>query len=247
MTATTGPARSARRTARASALLLAALALALSGCIRVDLAFRVDEDGSASFSGILAYSDALVAMAGDAAGDLIDGSGLPAGAAVEDYRADGYRGVSFTRSGDVADLIEGVTAAGPGGDSLFESFELLREDGEWRFDAVLRPLSEAAQDGGAGLDALGAGLGEALLAGGWFRVRLELPGELIEHNADRTEEGALVWDLDLQGEEARSLFVRTDAGGGAGATPVVVSAAIAAALVALIAWAAVRRRSRARA
>ena len=247
MTATNGPARSARRTARAPALLLAALALALSGCIRVDLAIRVDEDGSSSLSGILAYSDALAAMAGDAAGELIDGSGLAAGAAVEDYRADGYRGVRFTRSGDVADLIEGVTAAGPGGDALFERFELLREGDEWRFDAVLRPLSEAAPGGGDGLDALGAGLAESLFADGWFRVRLELPGEIVDHNADRTEDGALVWEIDLQGEEARSLFVRTDAGGGAGATPVVVSAAIAAALVALIAWAAVRRRSRARA
>lgn len=247
MTATTGPARSARRTARASALLLAALALALSGCIRVEFAIRVDEDGSSSFSGILAYGDALAAMAGDAAGELIDGSGLPDGASVEEYRADGYRGIRFTMSGEVADLIEGVATAGPDGGGPFDSFDLLREGDEWIFDAVLRPLGEAAPDGGGGLDALGAGLAESLFADGWFRVRLELPGEIVDHNADRIEDGALVWEIDLQSQEARSLFARTDAGGGADATPVVVSAVIAAALVALIAWIAVRRRARARA
>ena len=45
-----------------------------------------------------------------------------------------------------------------------------------------------------------------------FRVRLDLPGDLVEHNADRIEDGTLVWDLELTSAEPQRLFARTVGG-----------------------------------
>lgn len=78
-----------------------------------------------------------------------------------------------------------------------------------------------------------------------LELRVELPGEVQEHNADRVEGGALVWELD-ETSQARTISAVSDAsrspgGDGFPVVPVAVAAAILA--VAVGGFALARRRT----
>ena len=91
-----------------------------------------------------------------------------------------------------------------------------------------------------------AGMVAALVESAFFRVRVSLPGEVTEHNADRIENGVLVWELDLMDEERRTLSARSETAG-VGPAVVVVAAGAAVAVVVLVTLAArsaVRARRR---
>ena len=81
-----------------------------------------------------------------------------------------------------------------------------------------------------------------LLGDAWFRVRVKLPGELAEHNADRIEDGELVWELDIFSTESRQLTARSVPGNGLPIGPIVAGVAGVVVLVALVSLAYVRRR-----
>lgn len=86
------------------------------------------------------------------------------------------------------------------------------------------------------------GLATLLLEDAWFRVRIKLPGELAEHNADRIEDGELVWELDLLATEDRQLMARSVPEGGFPIGPIVVMVAGVVVLAAFVSLAYVRRR-----
>ena len=250
---------------RLALLLLAPLSvLLLSGCIRVEVAVRVAEDGSGAFSFLSAVdtatAEALGALAGGA-GDLastfteVDESALPPRATVEPYREGTFAGyrvtVPFASAGDVSallgDLIGGAGDGAPlgGSDPFFESLVLEGDDDGWLFQAQLpRDLASAAGDAADG-PALDPALLAPLLGGSSLAVRIALPGAVVEHNADRIEDGELIWDLSILDPGARPLMARTELGGGGGVSPVLVAAAVAAALAAAGggAWFVRRRRA----
>ena len=64
-----------------------------------------------------------------------------------------------------------------------------------------------------------------------------LPGNATEHNADRVEGSALVWEIELTGTEARTLHARSQPGGGLD-TGFVAVLAVVAVVVLLIVFAA---------
>ena len=76
----------------------------------------------------------------------------------------------------------------------------------------------------------------------WFRVRIKLPGELAEHNADRIEGEELVWELDFIATEERQLTARSVPGNGLPIVPIVAGLASIVVLVAFVSLAYVRRR-----
>ena len=241
-------------------LALLASAVVLSGCARIEIGIHVNEDGSGEIS-LLSALDTRFLDAAAAAGDTgmedpfsdLDEADLPPGATVEEYDQDGFRGVRarfpFAASEDIKRTIDAAlsdagddpTGAAAGLDQLFERFDLRRDGDGWRFDAVAVPLLMGALPG-AGGDALGDEMAALMLERFEFTIRIELPGEIVEHNADAVEDGALVWSLDPLSEEPRALLALTS-GGGDGTILHVTTGVVVALLIAAI-TAAIWLRSR---
>ncbi len=242
--------------ARRTALLLA-LAAALAGCFRLEVDVTVEDDGAGSFSMLAAMSDQMLAMAdGDnpflEAQAAVDPAAMPEGAVVESYAQDGFTGTRWTfpfaAGGDVGASIDRAAqrvggSALTGANGPFERFELRRVDGEWRFQAVIRPLAGDDAPSSLGLDPQSAALAQQMLANGWYRVRITLPGELLEHDADRVEAGALVWEIDIFAAEPRTLTAASRVDAGLPAPLVIALAALAILALAALAWLFLRPRA----
>lgn len=196
-----------RRASLVSLLILAALSTL--GCIRIDLSIIVNDDGSGVLGYNIAVSDTLL-MLGEGMGDstfgLLD-EDLPSGTTVKEYSEDGYSGVTI--SVPFADYAEIRDALQPELDEVGE-IEVphisQNEDGTWHFSMHVPPLGEEAEED--------LRLATALLTDGWFRVRVTLPGDVEEHNADRVEDGELLWELDFLATEPRLLTASATPGGG---------------------------------
>ena len=223
--------------------MLALCAVVLTGCIRVEISFTVDDDGSGAVAVVMALSDefidALVEIGGPANDDgsfLGDIRHIP-GAIVEEYREDGFSGERLTIT--VPDMTRIVEFLG-GVDEVWQAAEQLqveREGEGWRFELVVEPPRDdlVGLDDPQALDALDQGLS--------YTVRLSLPGKLTEHNADRVEAGEAVWEIDITAAEARVLSAHSQPPSGP-PTGLVVGAIVAvAALAVLAARSAVRGRS----
>ena len=251
-------------------LALLASAVVCTGCIRVEIAIRVNDDGSGTLSILSALdAEALRAFAEDGGAEIaedggaeiespfsdLDAADLPPGATVEAYDEDGFIGVRasvpFAAGDDVPDAIAAVLSdAGDdlsgelaGTDGLFERFDLYRDGGGWRFDAVVSPLNQEVLSGGDG-DALGGVVAAQRLEDATFTIRLELPGDVEEHNADAVDGGALVWSLDLLSDQPRDLMARTGGGGGGSAITIVIAVVVITLVAAAaIVWFRSRRRS----
>lgn len=222
------------------ALLTALCAFVLMGCIRVELSFTVEEDGSGVVDMVVAVDESLLAAADESPDDMLgDVDDLPPGAVVDAYREDGFVGQRIRMP--VADMEQAAESLG-GADDLTDAadFEFVREGDSWRFTMDVPPLGEElAGDNGD----FAAGMAAAIVNTAEFRVRVSLPGEITDHNADRIENGALVWELDFLDEEPRTLSARSELAG-VGPVVVVVAGGAAAALAVLAALA-VRARRRA--
>ncbi len=236
-------------------LLLSLVGLVTMACVRFEIGFVVNEDGSGVISYQVALQDEVVAMA-DLAGEgddfnLVDEmEDLPPGAEVQEYEEDGYTGVivtvpiaDFSDEQAVDAVLSGLGDSTGGDPQPFDVPTISTDgDGAWEF-SMLIPSSEDSGDlmglGGSeeGVDEFAA----MLLADASFRVRLKLPGELTEHNADRIEDGALVWELDILSTESRQLTASSVSGGGFPIVPVVAVVAGAAVLVVIVSLAYVRR------
>ena len=219
-------------------------AFALTGCIRLEVTFTVEEDGSGAMEMVVAGDEALLALSEQSPDEFIGNADeLPPGAVVDQYREDGFVGqVVRVPIPDMELAAESLGSA----DDLTDAadFGFVREGDGWRFTMEMPPLGEelAGENG-----ELAAGLAAALLDEASFRVRVLLPGDVTEHNADRVEDGVLVWDLDWTSMEPRTLSARSQTAG-VGPVVVVVAGGAAAALVVLAALAArsaVRARRRA--
>ena len=194
------------------ALLTALCAFVLTGCIRVELSFTVDEDGSGTVDVVVAVDEALLAASDQSADDIFgDVDDLPPGAVVDEYRADGFVGQRM--SVPVPDMEQAAEPLGVGDDMTdAEDFRFAREGDGWRFTMDVPPLDvppldeELTGENGDFPD----GLTAADINSPEFRVRVSLPGEITEHNADRIEDGVLVWEIDLMGQEWRTLSARSE-------------------------------------
>ena len=111
-----------RGLARCLPLLLAALAIALVGCIRAEIAIKVNEDGSGAVTVLAAFDqDAFESLAddfGDGATpelpsfDDLAATDLPEGVSIEEYDEDGFTGVRstfpFAATDDIASVVDEV-------------------------------------------------------------------------------------------------------------------------------------------
>ena len=197
------------------ALLLAtAVLVALTAC-RAEVNVSVDEEGEGEIELIAAVSDTIMSMAQlggedpfgdflDTPGDDLESEGLE-GVSVEPYSAAGYTGVRIRANFDPYDP---ALAAVSEGDSIIGELTDTVGIGRFNFartendDGWIVELNQTTDPSVAdGLGELGdlAGdipfdIGELDLP---FVLSLELPGEYVEHNADREVDGVLIWDANL--------------------------------------------------
>ncbi len=231
------------------ALLLSLVGLVTMACIRFQVAFTVNEDGSGTVRYQIAIKDDMMELAGEDLDVSEEVGDLPEGAEVQDYSEDGYTGVvvtvpiaDFSDMEKVRTALGGVSESMDSEDSPFDTVSIdEEEDGAWHFSMLMTPFSDESEDG-LSVDELGEGLATLLLGDAWFRVLVKLPGELAEHNADRIEDGVLVWELDFMATEEREMTARSIPEGGLPIVPIVVGIVGIVVLVALVSLAYVRRR-----
>lgn len=196
-----------------TALLLALCSLALTGCFRVELSIRVNEDGSGVFSTVMAFEDSFAGMAGETPeGGLFGLGDIPLGAVVEEYSQDGFTGQRVSIEVSDMEQLQQLLAGDDDLDGGVGELELAREGDGWRFSMMIPPPGEALADEVGDEDALDQ-FG-SFLANASYTVRLALPGEIADHNADRVEDDELVWDLDLTSTEPRTFSARSQPPGG---------------------------------
>ncbi|MDE2765597.1 MAG: hypothetical protein OXI25_04090, partial [Chloroflexota bacterium] len=202
-----------RRPLLRTALLLALCSVALTGCFRFELAIKVDEDGSGVANIVAAFEDSFLRLAGEELADFTvspDPETLPPGVAVEEYRQAGFAGQRFSVAvPDMEQLPQALEELGDESAAFISDLELTREGEVWRFSlAAELPVSEQA----AGTDFVFRGDSyslEDLLETASYTVRLALPGEIADHNADRVEDDELVWDIDFTSKAPRRLSARS--------------------------------------
>ena len=196
-----GPTRAAIRRMRVLTLLLAVTAFSMVGCIRYELGFVVNADGSGALSMLVAISDQFAAMTGTTTEEALGiPEGLP-GAEISEYSEDGFTGIQMAIP--FANLQQlGLLVGSSGSDALATDLELQPDgQGGWSFATLLAPTSDPSGTEGPPPP--------ELLQGAWGRVRVQLPGDVAEHNADRIEDGAFVWDIDFTSTEPRQLMAST--------------------------------------
>lgn len=244
---------------------LAALAVMLfSGCVRAEIAVRVDDDGSGTASVLFAFKESLLELMSsldegesedfdpqDVFSD-IDRDALPEGTKIQPYKADGFVGsridMPFKDAEELAGLLGFVTsgaavptdpASEEGG---FEQFNIERTADGWRLDAVAAPL--ASEEDLASAD---DEFTKQFLEDASFTIKVRLPGKIKEHNADKVDGNELTWNLDFESTEGRALrAVSTGSGSGDGLPWVLIGGGVVG-LVALgaIGWDVRRRKARA--
>ena len=181
-------------------VLLSLVVFATAGCVRAELGFKVNEDGSGAFT----YTFAYLGGTPDPNDYHSSYNGLyavPEDAEVEEFKEDDYEG--FKATTQVADVTE-LTLWEDEFLDEFDDFSISRDDDEWRFSMRTPSLSDEPVP----MDELSAEE-KRLLRESYLRIRVELPGSVVEHNADRVEDDALVWELDWFATEERELSARS--------------------------------------
>ena len=197
------------------ALSLAMLSLLTLAACKAEVNVVVDEDGEGEIELIAAINDTILSMAqlggDDPLGDLLDAppeqletEGLE-GASIEPYTEAGYSGVRIRAEFDpynpvLANLSEGDSILG----ELTETvgigrfiFTRTENDDGWivELDQTTDPsITEGLDDLGGFAGDLPIDLGNLELP---FILSIELPGEYVEHNANREIDGVLIWDASL--------------------------------------------------
>ena len=205
---------------------------------RLQLTFTVHDDGSGTVDTLVAVDEALLALTGESADDLVsDLADLPEGSTVEAYDQDGF--VGQLASVPIPDMTRFSEFMG-GVDAVSDStagFDFVREGDGWRFTTTVPGGEELTGDVGD-LD-----LAELIGEDAFFRVRVALPGQVTEHDADRVEGDLLVWEIDWTLSEERTLSARSEPGGGVTDTGFVAALVGVAVVALLVVFAARSRRS----
>ncbi|MBA2336431.1 MAG: hypothetical protein H0V96_01505 [Acidimicrobiia bacterium] len=220
--------------------VVAIVAISLAGCrAEAELGIDVESTGAGTFGFEIAVDEEfqdLIESTGQDIDELV-GSLPPGATALEPRQEGGLTVYGFTQAfADPAEATNLVSQGTAGVDVQASSFDLSVADGGAALDASLDLPNAAEQAGEFG------GLAQSLEEVFSVVLRVHLPGEVVDSNADRTlDDGSLVWDIPLTGG-VLEVEARSEAGGD---DSVVLPIAITAAVVALAAglWAFSRRRS----
>jgi hypothetical protein len=157
-------------------LSIAAVALLLAGCVRVDMELEVSHQNTVSGSAILAVDDSLLELSGQSADELFQGmdttTDLPDGATVEPYEDDGFVGQRITfEEVALAEFSQGGGMA-PSGEEL----SITREGDEFLVNGRLDMTSSEFGGGGE--------VPQQFLENIEFRIAITFPGSVSSSTGD---------------------------------------------------------------
>ncbi len=214
--------------------LLAAVVVGLlaTGCIRSDLTVAINDDGSGTYSAIVAFNPKAIGQLAQLGGQDTGGLGkdpckqirdsangnqdkLPSGAKVENYSDGDFCGVKITApfaagqnpSDAISKALGGLDSAGQGGVTGIglDVFSIKKAGAGWQFEAT--PSGAGTGTGSGSSSSAGdAALAKQFLQGASSIVRIKLPGRVVEadSNPDAIDgDGVLIWNLNLTGETRR--------------------------------------------
>lgn len=206
-------------------LLMTLVATLTAGCVQADLKLDVKDDGSGTYTALIAVNAQLFQQLGglsaldpdaeptsssaDICQQMIDDAQEetpPAGGKVEPYKKGDFCGVKI--SAPFANIEEGLALFNESSDSggaTLEDVTLEKQGNGWVFQAEWNPGDTSDATTGADAD-----MAKQFLQGFSFVVRMKLPGGQVDQNADLIEDdGTMVWNLDPATE--RTLTAKTDA------------------------------------
>ena len=189
-------------------LPIACILLLCAGCFRFNVKFVIEDNGTGTFGGEFAISKQLSEVLDEGSGELScdeilegegEGGGLGAGplsdfpsnAVVENFEDDEWCGYTFTAS--FTDFGRSFNEAGD------DTFPINEEDGILTFNLPADDLLGDNEDFDMGdedvdpvalLQAFGIPQPE-------FTIIVDLPGEILEHNADTRDGSTLRWAIDF--------------------------------------------------
>ena len=248
--------------------LLPAAAL-LAGCFSIETDYAVNEDGSGTQTVRVTIPPEVLSALGGEMPSLEEAESDPSMQALQDalgdrgsieFFSDEERGFGFEMVINVPPSDDFAAALQAIADDLPEDSELpigqftasddaeppvIRREGDgWTFSYDLQALTDEDLASLSGGDAQTGQMAAMFLDQTTMTIRLRLPGEVTDHNADEVlGDGTLVWNQ--QGSDAgRTLTAASELGGGSSSMRMVlliVGAVVAVAVVGGIAYLAVRR------
>ena len=182
-----------------------------TGCLRMDMAIRVEPDGTGTVEIEMLLSETLTELAeafsdedaGDLCAEMINESAMsdmPAGAEARELSKDGWCGAEISFSFTDFDLTELSTADGMPirlwveNQTVFFDLDVSDLTADFDEDMSFEEMAAMAKVFDLALD-------EPKMV---FEVTL--PGASVDHNADSTQGSTFNWELDLFGDESRTSF-----------------------------------------
>ena len=182
-----------------------------NGCLRMDMAIRVEPDGTGTVEIEMLLSETLTELAeafsdedaGDLCAEMINESAMsdmPAGAEARELSKDGWCGAEISFSFTDFDLTELSTADGMPirlwveNQTVFFDLDVSDLTADFDEDMSFEEMAAMAKVFDLALD-------EPKMV---FEVTL--PGAPVDHNADSTQGSTFNWELDLFGDESRTSF-----------------------------------------
>ena len=182
-----------------------------TGCLRMDMAIRVEPDGTGTVEIEMLLSETLTELAeafsdedaGDLCAEMINESAMsdmPAGAEARELSKDGWCGAEISFPFTDFDLTELSTADGMPirlwveNQTVFFDLDVSDLTADFDEDMSFEEMAAMAKVFDLALD-------EPKMV---FEVTL--PGAPVDHNADSTQGSTFNWELDLFGDESRTSF-----------------------------------------
>jgi hypothetical protein len=182
-----------------------------TGCLRMDVAIRVEPDGTGTVEIEMLLSETLTELAeafsdedaGDLCAEILNESAMsdmPAGAEARDLSKDGWCGAEISFPFTDFDLTEFSEADGMPirlwveNQTVFFDLDVSDLTADFEEDMSFEEMAAMAKVFDLELDEPKMG----------FEVTL--PGASVDHNADSTQGSTFNWELDLFGDESRTSF-----------------------------------------
>tara|TARA_B100001250_G_scaffold208773_1_gene179193 strand:+ start:79 stop:846 length:768 start_codon:yes stop_codon:yes gene_type:complete len=188
-------------------LPITCIILLCTGCFRFNVTITVEDDGTGTLGGEYAISKQLSEVFGDESEELsceeileADEEGLgadplsdfPSGAVIENFEDDKWCGYTFTAS--FTDFGRSFIEAGD------DDFPITEEDGLLFFNLPTGDLGLGDSDD---FDMRDEDVDPITLLQAFgipqpeFTINVDLPGEILEHNADTRDGSTLTWAIDF--------------------------------------------------
>ena len=182
-----------------------------TGCLRMDVAIKVEPDGTGTVEIEMLLSETLTELAeafsdedaGDLCAEMLNESAMsdmPAGAEARELSKDGWCGAEISFPFTDFDLTEFSTADGMPirlwveNQTVFFDLDVSDLTADFEEDMSFEEMAAMAKVFDLELD-------EPKMV---FEVTL--PGASVDHNADSTQGSTFNWELDLFGDESRTSF-----------------------------------------